>query len=358
MRQVLFRIPWDGIPWADGHIPLFGVGVLLVLWILAGIWSQVAAYRAEGKWAWPDLTAIVMWCAVAGAIVKAPELGRNIAPQGLPIFGYGMMLLLGLLSAIALAEYRARKAGYGPEMIWDLATTLFIPGIIGARIYYLIQHGDQVFAGKQGLPAILFAAVNLSEGGLVLYGGIIAGAVAYFWFCYQRKLPPLVLADIITPSVCVGVGFGRIGCLLNGCCYGDRCDLPWGIVFPHDSVPFMALVQRGFLAPDALASPALHPTQIYSAIDGFLTAGLALWYTRYRRVPGDVFGLALLISSASRFLIEFLRGDEGAFLLSLTSAQVISIVLFVVGLGLQVYLSQAAAAKVGQKSQAPGLKTA
>ncbi len=342
MRQVLFRIPWDGIPWGAGHVPLFGFGLFLVLWILAAIWGLMAAYRAEGKWVWPDLTAMVMWVAVAGGIVQAPHFGRQIAPLGIPIFGYGMMLLLGLLSAIVLAEFRARKAGYSPEMIWDLATTIFIPGIIGARVYYLVQHGNQVFAGKQGLPAILFAAVNLSEGGLVLYGGIIAGALAYFWFCHHRKLPPLGIADIITPSVCLGVGFGRIGCLLNGCCFGDRCDLPWGIVFPHDSVPFLALVQRGFLAPDALASPPLHPTQIYSSIDGFLTAGLTLWYTRYRRVPGDVFGLALLISSATRFLIEFLRGDEGAFWLNLTTAQLISLGLFAIGIVLQVYLGRKA----------------
>ncbi len=343
MRQVLFRIPWEGIPVGTGHIPVFGFGLLLVLWILAGASSLVASYRAAGKWTWPDTTSMVLWTAVAAGIVQAPQFGRTIAPEGVPLFGYGFMMLLGLLSAIALAEYRARKAGYGPEMIWDLATALFIPGIIGARVYYLIQHGDQVYADKKGLPAVLLATVNLSEGGLVLYGGLIAGTVAYFVFCYQRKLPPLGIADIITPSVCVGVGFGRIGCLLNGCCFGDRCELPWGIVFPHGSVPFSALVQRGFIAPDAIASPPLHPTQIYSALDGFITAGLALWYTRYRRVPGDVFGLALLVSSATRFLIEFLRGDEGGFWgTPLTSAQVISIGLFIVGLGLQVYLGKRA----------------
>ncbi len=350
MRQVLFRIPWDGIPWGNGHFPIFGFGLLLALWTLAGIGSVIAVYRAEGKWLWPDLTSTILWLAVAGGIVQAPQFGRQIAPEGLPIFGYGMMMLLGLLSAIKLAEYRARQAGYEPEMIWDLATSIFIPGIIGARVFYLVQHGEKVYAKAQGLPAVLLATVNLSEGGLVLYGGIIAGTIAYFVFCYQRKLPPLGIADIITPSVCVGVGFGRIGCLLNGCCFGDRCELPWGIVFPHDSVPFSALVQRGFLAPDALASPPLHPTQIYSAIDGFLTAGLALWYTRYRRVPGDVLGLALLVSSATRFLIEFLRGDEyGQWGTSLTIAQWISMGLFAVGLGLQVYLGKAAAGQMAKR---------
>ncbi len=343
MRQVLFRIPWAGIPWGAGHIPLFGAGLLLVLWMLFGVWSLRALAKSAGKWTFPDPTAAILWTVVAAAIFQAPQFGPRIAPQGIPLFGYGLMMLLGLLSAIVLAEYRARQAGYAPEMIWDLATALFIPGIIGARVYYLVQHGDKVFVGKQGLPEILFAAVNLSEGGLVLYGGLIAGTVAYFVFCFWKHLPPLRIADIITPSVCVGIGFGRIGCLLNGCCFGDRCELPWGIVFPHDSVPFLALVQRGFLAPDALATPPLHPTQIYSSLDGFFTAALVLWYSRFRRVPGDVFGLALLILPVSRFLIEFLRGDEyGQWGTSLTSAQMVSIGLFSIGVVLQVYLGRQA----------------
>ena len=344
MRQVLVRIPWEGIPWGNGHIPLFGVGVLLVVWILFGVLALRSMAKVAGRWTWPDPMSAIVWTVVAAAIVQAPQFGPRMAPQGIPIFGYGFMLLLALSSAIILAEVRARKAGFAPDMIMDLATALFIPGIIGARLFYLIQHGDKVFAGKQGPVELLFAAINLSEGGLVLYGGVIAGAVAYFVFCAVKKLPPLGIADVITPSICLGVGFGRIGCLLNGCCFGDRCELPWGIVFPHASVPFFALVQRGFLSPDALATPPLHPTQIYSAIDGFLTCALAVWYTRYRRVPGDVFGLALLIAPATRFLIEFLRGDEyGQLGTSLTIAQWISMGLFACGLGLQVYLARAAA---------------
>lgn len=346
MRQVLFRIPWEGIPWGAGHIPLFGVGLVLVAWILFGAWALRDLAKATGKWTWPDPMSAIMWTVIAVAIFQAPQFGPRIAPEGIPLFGYGVMMVLGLLSAIFLAEWRARQAGFDREMIWDLATSLFIPGIIGARLFYLIQHGDKVFVGKKNLGEVLFAAVNLTEGGLVLYGGIIAGAVAYFVFCAIKKLPPLGIADVITPSVGLGVGFGRLGCLLNGCCFGDRCELPWGIVFPHDSVPFFALVQRGFLSPDALSTPALHPTQIYSALDGFFTAGLALWYTRYRRVPGDVFGLALLISPATRFLIEFLRGDEyGQLGTSLTIAQWISMGLFAIGLVLQLYLARVAAQK-------------
>ena len=96
-----------------------------------------------------------------------------------------------------------------------------IPGIIGARAFFIIQNHQQFFEGKHGLE-ILTAIVNLPEGGLVLYGGVILGAISYYVFCIRRKISPLVLADLITPSIFIGLIFGRLGCFLNGrCCYGD-----------------------------------------------------------------------------------------------------------------------------------------
>ena len=145
---------------------------------------------------------------------------------------------------------------------------------------------------------------------------------------------------MITPSVFVGIGFGRIGCLLNGCCFGDYCPLPWGIEFPAGSGPFSALVYRGFLPPDALHTPPLHPTQIYSAVDGFLLAAVTLWYTPMRRIAGDVFCVGLILSSITRFMIEFIRGDEyGQWGTTFTISQWISAALFFLGVGLQVYLT-------------------
>jgi phosphatidylglycerol:prolipoprotein diacylglycerol transferase len=341
MRQVLFRIPWDGVPLGDVRIPIFGFGCLLLVWMVLGAWALYDIRRQTGKWQLPDLGSSIYWCVVAAAIVQAPVFGRRLAPDGLPIFGYGAMLLAALASAIWLAAWRARQEGLPGETIWDLAVWLILSGIVGARVFYLVQYGHEVYAKARTLPEILFATVNLSSGGIVLYGAVIAGAAAYFTFCHLRKLPPLQLADIITPSIFIGIGFGRIGCLLNGCCYGDRCDLPWAIVFPAEGVPTQILIDRGYLPADAPHSPPLHPTQIYSAIDGFLIAGLTLWYYRYRRRPGDVLALALLIAPVTRFLIEFVRGDEyGQWGTTLTISQWISVALFAVGIGFQVYLAR------------------
>lgn len=353
MYPVLYRIPWDGIPLGGGRLPIFGWGVLLVLWVLVAAWSQRALIQQAGRWVWPDVATLVLWIVVAAVIVQAPVFGARMAPEGMPINGYGTMLLIGLLAAIRLAERRARAAGLSGELIWDLAVSIFIPGIIGARLFYLVQYHQRVYAGAKSPVEYLIATINLTEGGIVLYGGLVAGAIAYLTFCALRKLPPLTLADIITPSVFVGIGFGRIGCLLFGCCFGDACDLPWAITFPRDSVPYMALVERGFLAPDAPLPPPLHPTQIYSAIDGFLIAGLTLWYHRFRKAPGDVFSLGLILSSATRFCIEFLRGDEyGQWGTALTIAQWISVGLFLIGIGLQVWLHG------GYKTAVPAARSA
>jgi phosphatidylglycerol:prolipoprotein diacylglycerol transferase len=348
MRQVLFRIPWDGIPLGGMRLPIFGLGVLLLLWIAAGVKELYDIRRETGQWRLPDVTSGALWLIVAAVLWQAPAIGARLAPEGFPLFGYGAMLLIGLVCSVGLALRRARQEGFPNEVILDLAVWLFLAGIAGGRIFYLVQHGDRAFAKAKTVPEVLFAVVNLSEGGLVLFGAMIGGAIAHFAFCHRRQLPALQLADVITPSIFIGVGFGRIGCLLNGCCFGDGCDLPWGIVFPADSVPTETLIHRGFLPPDAAGSPPLHPSQIYSAIDGFLIAGLTLWYHRYRRRPGDVLGLALLITPVTRFLIEFVRGDEfGQWGTSLTISQWISLAMFAVALGFQAYLSTAASHRTG-----------
>jgi phosphatidylglycerol:prolipoprotein diacylglycerol transferase len=248
MRQVLFRIPWEGVPLGGFTLPVFGWGLLLLAWAGLAAWSLYDARRQTGRWMPPDVLSIVLWVMVALGIIQAPQFGPKLVPEGLPLFGYGAMLLAGFSAAVWLARERAAVEALPAGTIGDLAVWLFLPGILGARIFFLIQYGHQVFANKQTLFEILWAAVNLSEGGIVLYGGVMGGAIGYFTFCHLRKLPPLTLADVITPSVFVGIGFGRIGCLLNGCCFGDKCELPWCITFPAQSVPWWALVQRGFLA--------------------------------------------------------------------------------------------------------------
>ena len=211
MRQILFHIPLDR-PWdlgPFGQVPGFGFGLVLLIWIAYGLFSIARRGRAVGgkmKLA-DEWYPVTIWIAVALFIVfGAPELGRYLRQNGsepfrdgLPIFGYGLMLFIGFSTAVVLAARRAEREGLPKDVIWGLAMWLFLPGILGARLFYLIQYGDKVFAG---VPAAQWpiVALNFSQGGIVLYGALIGGAAGYFTFCHLRRLRPLGLADIIIPS--------------------------------------------------------------------------------------------------------------------------------------------------------------
>ena len=350
MRQILFHIPLDR-PWPlgpFGDVPMFGFGLLLLLWIVFGAWSVVMRVRQKDvPWSVDDawtLGHLLFWAAL---IVAAPKLGvylrQNGMPafrEGIPIFGYGFMLFIAVATGSWLAARRAQRENLPSDKIWDLAFCLFLSGIAGARLFYLIQYRDRVFKDVTSLPDFVFTVVNLAGGGIVLYGGLIAAAVAYFVFCSVNRIRPLALLDIITPSIFLGIGFGRIGCFLNGCCYGGETTLPWGVQFPNDSATFGALVEKG-LNPNALCTPPLHPTQLYSAMDGFFLFALTAWYFSRRRRTGEVFAIGLTIYPITRFLIEFLRNDEpGLFGSAFTISQWISAAMLVIAIGYICWLSR------------------
>ncbi len=332
MRQTLLRIRLDDL-WSTEPVAgvfAIGAGYLLIPWALFGLWWLFQAIRETGLRIehWPS---VLVWCVCGGMILTLPQFA---AVNSIPVFGYGFMLFAGFLAAGWVGTRRAQREGLSTDLIWDVGMWIFFSGILGARLFYVIQYSDRVFGGKQGLE-LLWAAVNLPDGGLVLYGGVLLASLAYFVFCRLRRISPLVLADILVPSVFIGVAFGRMGCFLNGCCYGDRCELPWAVTFPQGSVPFQALVARGFLLPDAAASLPLHPTQIYSSINALVLAVLTSVYFKYRSRDGAVVAVALITYPISRIVIEILRGDEmGQFGTGLTISQWVSIGVLIFGIGL------------------------
>lgn len=339
MRQTLLRIRLDQL-WTlepvDG-IAAIGVGYLLIPWLLYGLWWWWRVHPRAGEWN-GHLSSISGWAALGLAILALP----TFAPiDSVPVFGYGFMLFAGFLVGGWTAGRRAERAGLSRDLIWDLAMWVFFAGIVGARLFYVVQYHDRVFAGRNGLAQHLFALVNLPDGGLVLYGGVLLAIAAYVLFCRVRNVNGLALADVVVPSIFVGLAFGRFGCFLNGCCYGDVCHLPWAVTFPRGSVPFIALVNRGFLTSDAAASLPLHPTQLYSSINALVLAFLTATYFRYRPKHGAVVALGLMTYPVTRIVIEILRGDEmGQFGTGLTISQWVSLGVFVGGLVFSLWLSR------------------
>ena len=265
--------------------------------------------------------------------------------KSLPVYGYGFMMFLGFVAAGWMAILRGRHVGIKAEEIWDVCLWVLVGGIGGARLFYVVQKSDQVFEGAKTSSDYFFALINLQEGGLVLYGGIILALTAFIVFCLRRKLSPLLMTDVIMPSFFIGLAFGRLGCFMNGCCYGDRCELPWSVSFPMGSVPDMALVGRGYVNASDASTLMLHPTQIYSSLNALLLATVTHFFFRVRRRDGAVLAVALLTYPITRFLIEYLRSDEKHVLVlgwqsPFTISQLVSLGMLCFGAAYVLWLSR------------------
>lgn len=177
----------------------------------------------------------------------------RIPGLGLPIYGYGFMLMIAFLVGLWLANRRARREGINPEHIWDVAFPVFLGGLIGGRLLSRIMEPEP---GDWWFQIVSF--FEIWRGGLILYGGVPGGLAGYLYAYYRvvrpNRLSTLRIADIVAPSLALGLFFGRIGCFLNGCCWGDVADpyyAVWGerlasiTEFPAKSPPHARLVEQG-----------------------------------------------------------------------------------------------------------------
>lgn len=248
------------------------------------------------------------------------------------IFSFGTMILIALWSALELAKRRANREKLDSEMIADMAFWVIIFGLIGARLFYVVRYWGQDDLKNFG---DIFA---IWKGGIVFYGSVLGGAVGFFIYRWLRPIPFLPVIDVIAPSLALGIAFGRIGCFLNGCCFGDRCSLPWAVRFPKDSAVWFDHVHRGWIGETDLRSLPVHPTQIYAAIDGFILVALLLAYYPLRKRDGEVMALLMITYPITRFLIEIIRGDEGVFVAGMTTSEALSVGIFAMGVGFWAWL--------------------
>jgi phosphatidylglycerol:prolipoprotein diacylglycerol transferase len=249
-------------------------------------------------------------------LFEVPGLGFRLP-------GFGLMFLLSCYGALALTAWRARRERLNPDVVFDLAIWLMTGGFLGARVLYIVMHPESV-----GTFADLF---KVWQGGIVFYGCIIGGLTGSLIYWYRHPFPFLPMADAVAPSLALGLALGRVGCWLNGCCYGAVCDLPWAVRFPAHSPAWTRHVEMGMVAPSALSSLPVHPTQLYSVLDGLILLGLLTAYFPRRRRDGEVMALLMVGYGITRFLVELLRADEGAVLAGLTLSQHISLGLLIGG---------------------------
>lgn len=244
----------------------------------------------------------------------------------LPIHWYGVMVALGFMAGLWTASRRGLREGVPSEKVLDLGPWLILGAIVGARTLYVISYWNEDFAKH---PTEIFM---IQKGGLVFYGGLIGASLACIIYARVKKLPLWKFADILAPSIALGYVFGRIGCLMNGCCYGKVCSLPWAIRYPNQSPIWQQHYSLGLAGPDDRSAP-VHPTQVYdSLLNLVFYLGLA-WLYRHKKFDGQVFGAYLIGYALLRSLVEVFRGDYPQHYLGgwATPAQLVSIGIIIAG---------------------------
>lgn len=245
MRETLFYVP---------HV-LFE-GWLFWGWVVVGaaiiLWQGVVRRRAD------EAIGFLPIYVVVGALLwwlfpRLETMGVNPVdpqgppePRGLAVRGYGAFMLTAILTGLGVAWIRCRQIRFDFERILTLSFWMVIAGIVGARAFYVIQKWPEFH--QPGQPLDWWRIVDMTRGGLVVYGSLIGGIVAAVVYIRMHRLPWGDVADILAPSLALGLAIGRLGCLMNGCCYGGLCaaDVP-GIAFPPGSPPYMDQLAKGEL---------------------------------------------------------------------------------------------------------------
>jgi len=210
----------------------------------------------------------------------------------LHVRSYGLMLAVAFLVGTWLSLREARRLGLDEDRLVNVVLIVLVASVIGARALYVLEH-VQEFRREWG------SILAVWQGGLTLYGGIVAGTVAGLAAARQMSLPMWTVADALTPAFALGTVFGRIGCFLNGCCYGVPTSLPWGVRFPPDS--FAGL---------EFGNAPLHPAQLYFALSG-LVLFVVVWVLRRRlTTPGFLFWSFLLLFALVRIPLDATRAYE------------------------------------------------
>ncbi|MBI4589982.1 MAG: prolipoprotein diacylglyceryl transferase [Candidatus Rokubacteria bacterium] len=232
---------------------------------------------------------------------------------GFRLHTYGVLVAVAIFAAWWVGAREARRKGFAPEVVGDLALPVILAGFIGGRLAHVLGwEPELLWRDPLGILAVW-------RGGLALHGGLLAGFAAALWFCRGRRLSTWALADALAPALILGQGIGRLGCFLSGDSYGRPTELPWAVTFTN---------------PDALAplGVPLHPVQLYEFTLDLVLFG-ALWALRKRTsFPGQLFLLYIAGYGLIRLVTEVFRGDRVELAFGLSLLQSSSLALLAVAL--------------------------
>lgn len=249
-----------------------------------------------------------------------PHIIAQIGPVAL--YFYGAMYALSALCAYGLLRYwnRKKNLGISSETLLDLVFITLLTGVIGGRLFYVLVYNASYF---WEYPLQIFAVWN---GGMSIHGGLLGGAIGFYIFCRIKKIDLLKLADIAVPSIALGMVFGRLGNFINGELPGRITSHPWGMDFGDGEMR--------------------HPSQLYAMAKDtvlFVLFSILVWKVQWKHFAGGIMAGFLMMYAVFRFAVEFFREPDPqlGFLFSwLTMGQILSVILFILGLSSYIFLQQ------------------
>lgn len=249
------------------------------------------------------------------------------------VYSYGIFAGVGIACAMLLAERKALRECVSPTVVIDLAMLETIVLFVGARGWYAIQEWQMIAE----YPTKIF---DLTSGGFVFYGGLVLSIPIGLWYVWWRHQPVMIVADLVAPYIALGHAFGRVGCFLEGCCFGARTNVPWAVEFPKfysakrgliGSPAFLDHLKQGWVRESQMHSLPVHPTQLYEAAALFILFLVLLWIGRKKQYDGQVLWAYFVLYAIVRFTVEIYRVNTPV-LFHLSVAQITSVLLLIAGL--------------------------
>ena len=211
---------------------------------------------------------------------------------------YGVLVALGFFVALQVVVRLSKRQGIDPEKATNLAIYCALSGLLGAKLLMFL-FDFQIYRER---PGEIFTLGTLQAAG-VFQGGLVLATAFAIWFMRRHRMPMLPTMDAFAPGIAIGHAIGRLGCFAAGCCWGAVCDKPWAVTFRNMDAERLVGVPLNL---------PLHPTQLYEAASEALLFGFLWWRSKTPHRPGEILGLYLVLSSISRFIIEFYRTHQQA----------------------------------------------
>ncbi|MFM1922011.1 MAG: Prolipoprotein diacylglyceryl transferase [Candidatus Hydrogenedentota bacterium] len=242
---------------------------------------------------------------------------------------YAVFLSAGFLTAVLLIV-RDNYRQPNPYPITPIGGLwVFLGGLFGARLYYIVQYGD---------PARWFEASYLWSGGLVFYGGALGGALGAIVYLLIVRAPIVPVGDLALSYVPLAHAIARVGCFLNGCCWGATTQMPWGVTFPTPTLPWRQHLDEGLLASGATRSLPVHPSQLYESGSLLIIFFILRYFYRRPHPQGSIMLGYLFCYGAARIVVEAFRGDSARHVLNMTVSQYVALGMMATALTLALLL--------------------